>query len=128
MTTDAIDEQGVRAWIDGYERAWRAPGTDALAGLFSDDASYLMAPFEQPHRGLDAIRVLWEAERAGPDEEFDMDRDVVAVDPPRAVVRLEVRYHRPQRALYRDLWILEFAPDGRCRSFEEWPFSPPAGV
>ncbi|WP_327035397.1 hypothetical protein [Micromonospora ureilytica] len=25
---------------------------------------------------------------------------------------------------YRDLWVMRFADDGRCRSFEEWPFWP----
>ncbi|MGI8306275.1 hypothetical protein [Saccharopolyspora hattusasensis] len=25
---------------------------------------------------------------------------------------------------YRDLWIVRFAPDGKCLAFEEWPFWP----
>jgi len=25
---------------------------------------------------------------------------------------------------WRDLWVLRFAADGRCSSFEEWPFAP----
>jgi hypothetical protein len=41
-----------------------------------------------------------------------------------AVVRLDVRYGEPVRQEYRDLWVLTFAADGRCRSFEEWPFWP----
>jgi hypothetical protein len=119
-----IDESGVRAWVRLYERAWRTAGTDQLDGLFTSDATYQMAPFEEPHRGLDAIRALWDAERAGPDEEFEMDFDIVAVDDPRAVVRLEVRYGLPHPQQFRDLWVLEFAPDGRCQAFEEWAFSP----
>ena len=27
---------------------------------------------------------------------------------------------------YRDLWIIRFAEDGRCRHFEEWPYAPDA--
>jgi hypothetical protein len=119
-----IDESTVRAWVAAYEGAWRTAGTEQLDGLFTTDATYRMAPFQEPHRGLDAIRVLWDAERAGPDEEFEMDLDIVAVDDPRAVVRVEVRYGPPRPQRFRDLWILEFAPDGRCRAFEEWPFTP----
>lgn len=114
----------VRAWVAAYERAWRTAGTDPLAGLFTADVSYQMAPFEEPHRGLAAVRVLWDAERAGPDEEFEMDAELVAADDPRAVVRVEVRYGPPEPRRFRDLWVLELAPDGRCRAFEEWPFSP----
>jgi ketosteroid isomerase-like protein len=119
-----IDEPSVRTWVDDYERLWRTAGTEGLADLFTDDATYLMAPFEEPHQGLAAIRALWDAERDGPDEEFTMASELVAVEPPRAVVRVEVQYGRPTRTRFRDLWILEFAPDGRCRAFEEWPFSP----
>lgn len=122
-----IDEQSVRAWVADYERMWRTAGTEGLADLFTDDATYLMAPFEEPHHGLAAIRALWDAERTGPDEEFTMASEPVAVEPPRAVVRVEVHYRRPTRTAFRDLWILEFAPDGRCRAFEEWPFSPEGG-
>ena len=118
-----IDESTVRAWIAAYGGAWRTAGTEQLDGLFTTDATYRMAPFQEPHRGLDAIRVLWDAERAGPDEEFEMDFDIVAVDDPRAVVRVEVRYGPPRPQHFRDLWVLEFAQDGRCRAFEEWPFT-----
>jgi hypothetical protein len=114
----------VSRWVEGYERAWRTAGTGAVAALFTDDASYSRAPFAEPHRGRAALAALWERERGGPDEEFTMGYALVAVEDPRAVVRVEVRYGAPSHAWFRDLWVLEFAPDGRCRSFEEWPFSP----
>jgi hypothetical protein len=62
-----IDRSSVREWIQVYERAWRTAGTDQLDRLFTVDATYRMGPFQEPHRGIDAIRVLWDAERAGPD-------------------------------------------------------------
>jgi hypothetical protein len=67
---------------------------------------------------------MWEAERTGPDEAFELTSAVVAVDGDTAVVRVEVQYRNPTHQKYRDLWILQFAPDGRCRAFEEWPFWP----
>jgi ketosteroid isomerase-like protein len=84
------DRATVSRWLAGYEAAWRAPGTEGLAGLFTDDATYLPSPYEQPVTGLDAIGRLWEEEREGPDEVFTLATAILAVDGPTAVVRAEV--------------------------------------
>jgi hypothetical protein len=119
-----VDEHSVATWIERYERAWRRAGTDHLSELFAPSAAYRGSPFGVVHRGLTAIAELWERERDGPNERFTLTYEVVAVSDPRAVARLEVRYDPPDGQLYRDLWVLEFADDGRCQSFEEWPFWP----
>jgi hypothetical protein len=111
-------------WVDAYEQAWRAPGTTALAELFTDDATYSQAPYDELVVGLPAISRMWETERVGPDEMFRMQWEVVAADSDVAVVRVEVRYGEPVHQEYKDLWVIRFAPDGRCSSFEEWPFAP----
>jgi ketosteroid isomerase-like protein len=116
------DQAEVEAWIEGYERAWRAVGTDSLRELFAEDAGYRMSPYEEPVRGLVAIGELWERERAGADEEFQLSFEVVAVEGDTGVARIEVAYGDGNE--YRDLWVIRFGPDGRCREFEEWPFWP----
>ncbi|MGH8978357.1 MAG: nuclear transport factor 2 family protein, partial [Acidimicrobiia bacterium] len=58
----------VAAWIAGYERAWRTAGTEMLATLFTEDATYSMSPYEDAVQGRTAIAELWDRERAGPDE------------------------------------------------------------
>jgi len=118
------DHAAVRAWVDAYERAWRTPGIATLAALFTDDATYSMDPYDESVQGLDAIGALWDRERVGPVEPFTMSSDVVAVDGDTGVVRVEVAYHDERQQEYRDLWIIRFADDGRCRAFEEWPFWP----
>jgi ketosteroid isomerase-like protein len=114
----------VSRWLAGYEAAWRTPGTEGLARLFTPDATYLQSPYEQPVTGLDAIGRMWEAEREGPGEVFTLATDILAVDGPVAVVRAEVTYGDPLTEEYRDLWVIRFAGDGRCAWFEEWPFWP----
>lgn len=114
----------VDAWVRAYERAWRSAGTRELRDLFSEDATYRMSPYEEPAIGLAEIGTLWEREREGPGETFTMAHEIVAVDGDAAVVRLEVHYGGPERLRYRDLWVLRFGTDGRCRAFEEWPFWP----
>lgn len=83
-----------------------------------------MSPYAEPARGLAAIAALWERERQGPDEPFEMRHEIVAVEGDTGVVRVAVAYGEPRSAEYRDLWIVKLAADGRCRAFEEWPFWP----
>jgi len=105
-----VDRAAMRAWIETYERAWRTSGTEVLGRLFAADATYRTAPFEEPFRGLGAISAMWEENRDGPDEVFELESEVVAVEGDVGVVRVEVRYaNRAQ--IYRDLWIV---PPRRC--------------
>jgi SnoaL-like domain len=129
-----MDRAQLSEWLAGYERAWRTPGTEVLAELFTQDASYSTAPYEHPHRGLAAIGEMWEAERAGPDEDFSMSSEIVAVDGETGVVRIQVRYgegeerrerRNRQRQEYRDLWVVRLNDQGLCFHFEEWPYWPP---
>jgi ketosteroid isomerase-like protein len=121
-----VDRDHVTRWVAAYEAAWRAAGTEALAGIFAADATYRPGPYEEPVSGLTAIARMWEAERDGPGEVFELTSEIVAADNDTAVVRAEVRYGDPVAQEWRDLWIIRFAPDGRCASFEEWPFAPKA--
>ena len=119
MLRATVDE-----WVAEYERAWRTAGTGPLAGIFTEDVSYLPSPWVLPYEGLDALGEFWEAERKGPDEAFVMDSEVLAVEGATAVVRVSVDYGAPHHGRWRDLWVLTFAADGRCAAFEEWPFAP----
>ncbi|MGH8990979.1 MAG: nuclear transport factor 2 family protein [Acidimicrobiia bacterium] len=121
----AVDREAVARWVAAYEQAWRTPGTDQLADLFSPDVSYLPSPWAEPLDGLDALAPFWEKGRDGPDEPFTLASEIVAVEGSTAVVRVSVDYlGGADTSRWRDLWVLGFAPDGRCASFEEWPFAP----
>jgi hypothetical protein len=122
-----VERARLSTWIDAYERAWRTPGTDWLAYLFTPDATYSMGPFEETQHGLDAISELWERERESAAEVFRMESEIVATEGDTGVVRVEVRYGDPVRLHYRDLWIVRLDEHGLCTAFEEWPFSPPDG-
>jgi SnoaL-like domain len=118
-----MDHAAVDTWIAGYEQAWRSPGVERLDDLFAADASYVASPWRDPIDGLDAIGRFWEAGREGPDEPFDMTSEVLAVEDDVAVARVEVVMHG-DGTRWRNLWIMRFASDGRCRAFEEWTLAP----
>jgi len=119
-----MDRAAVERWVADYELLWRTPGVGGLAGLFRPDAVYRPSPWAEPLEGLDAIAEFWDAERVSSDEEFAMSSELVAVDEATAVVRVSVRYGVPETSRWRDLWVIRFATDGRCMSFEEWPVAP----
>jgi hypothetical protein len=112
----------IDAWIAAYERAWRTPGTEPLAELFAAGAHYRMSPYEEPAIGLEAIAELWERERQGADEGFEMRHEIVAVEGEIGVVRVDVSYERGTE--YRDLWLVRLDGEGRCVDFEEWAYWP----
>lgn len=120
-----MDRDSFGAWIDLYERAWRSEESDLLTDLFTPDATYKTAPYEKPFRGLAVITKMWEDERDSPDEVFEMNYDVVAVENDVGVAVVEIFYGDPVTKEYRDIWIVRFDED-RCSAFEEWPFWPPA--
>jgi hypothetical protein len=120
-----MDRAELADWLARYERAWRSQGTESLARLFAEDATYSTAPYATPHRSLEAISQMWEEERS-PGEQFEMSSEIVAVDGDTGVARVDVRYHRPRAQEYRDVWIVRLDEAGRCFHFEEWPFWPPA--
>ena len=110
-----------RAWVAGYERAWRDGDLDGVTRLFTEDARYLVSPYAEPRVGHGEIQAFW---RDDVGREFTVSAEPVAVEGPDAVVRLEVGYVDPQPQEYRDIWLLRFADDGRVEHFEEWAFWP----
>jgi hypothetical protein len=119
-----MDGADLARWIERYERAWRTAGTDDLDRLFTARAAYRPGPFDEAIIGLGAIAAFWDAEREGPDEQFTLEWEPVAVEGNVGVARVEVAYGEPPARVYRDLWIVTLEADGRCSAFEEWPFLP----
>ena len=64
-------------WIAAYESAWRTAGTAPLGRLFTEDATYQAAPFDEPLAGVGAIARFWEDEREGPDEVFTLTSEIM---------------------------------------------------
>jgi len=118
------DRAGAMAWVTEYERAWRAGDRSAVERLFSPDARYLRSPYDEPLVGWSAIKDFWLVDDG---ETFTFRAEPVAVEGNRAVVRAVVRYGQPVRQEYTDLWLIDFAADGRVETFEEWAYWPGRG-
>ena len=101
-------------WVDGYIDAWRAADPQGVERLFTDDVRYRRSPYEESEVGHDAVKAFW----------LDDAGETFAVEGHSAVVRLDVAYGDPAQQEYRDLWVLQFADDGRVSDFEEWAYWP----
>lgn len=118
-----MDRRRVERWLTAYEKAWRTEDTEMLEELFTPGIVYLTAPWAEPVAGLDALSVFWEEGRRSAAEAFAMNAEVLAVEMETAVAHVDVDYDDPPRQ-WRNLWVMVFAPGGRCSRFEEWPFRP----
>ena len=111
----------VQRWLDAYIAAWASYDEAEITALFTDDCRVPLRPVRDPLVGSAADR-----RRLAEGTETRRDRgrrstDAFAVDGDRAVAVGETRYPQEGRR-YENLYVLEFAADGRCRSFTEWFF------
>ena len=119
----------VQAWLDRYSAAWESYDPEAIGDLFSREATYRYHPWDEPLRGREAIVRSWlEPEGAGSTHDalgtYEGRYRPYAVDGRVAVaVGTSVYWSDVSRATvertYHNVYLLEFDPDGRCRSFTE---------
>lgn len=114
----------VQRWLDRYIEAWRANEAAAIEGLFTEDAVYRYLPYEHPTavvRGRDAIAASWLEQPDAPDS-WKARYEPWAVDGDRAVAVGSSHYSatdaEPERT-YHNVFLMRFAPDGRCAEFRE---------
>lgn len=117
--------ENVRAWMDGYIRAWKSNDAEEVAALFTEDATYLTAPFREPRIGRQEIVDGWLSDRDQPDGwTFEWSPLVASGD--LATVIGETRYSSGRT--YSNLWVIRFAADGRASEYTEWFMDQPTAV
>jgi ketosteroid isomerase-like protein len=118
----------VQAWLDRYVEAWRTYDPTRIGDLFSDEATYRPHPWDEPLRGRAAIVADWLGNQDAPGS-WEAAYEPLLVAGDTAVTHGQTRYVTPdgnvQRA-YRNLWVLRFDGDGRCRDFTEWFMKEPS--
>jgi ketosteroid isomerase-like protein len=119
-----MDHGSVQAWLDRYVQAWRANQPEPIGALFSEDATYRFRPYGSDAdtvRGRAAIVDAWLDEPDDPGS-WDAEYEPYAVEGDRAVAVGRSHYaavgDTPERT-YHNVFLLRFAPDGRCAEFTE---------
>jgi ketosteroid isomerase-like protein len=111
----------VTNWIDGYRKAWLSNDEADIRALFTDDAVYESRPYDpKARRGADAIVAGWLESADGPDD-TTWEWHPVAEEGDIATIQGRTVYSTPkEQAVYDNLWVITFAPDGRASHFTEW--------
>lgn len=123
------DRDSVQRWLDGYSKAWETYDAATIAGLFAEDAEYRYHPWGEPVRGREAIVRDWiepqgDASSRDKPGTYEGRYEPYAVDGDRAVAVGRSTYWTDEtrsavERIYENVFLLEFAADGRCRSFTE---------
>ena len=113
-----MTREDVRRWVEGYMAAWASDDSKDIEALFSEDATYLTGPWDEPWEGRETIVREW-IDRGDSGTEWGFTWDVVALDGDFAVIRGETEYPDSGHH-YRNIWFVRLAEDGRARAFTEW--------
>lgn len=112
-------------WLDRYIAAWAANEREPIEALFTDDVVYRYRPYggdAHASHGLEAVVGTWLGETRDEPGTWEAEYRPFAVDGDRAVATGWSRYvataSDPERT-YHNVFLMRFAPDGRCAEFTE---------
>ncbi len=119
-----MNHTDLQSWLDRYVDAWRANERAPIEALFTDDATYRFRPYDSypAAHGIEEIVDAWLGDSRDEPGTWEAEYTVFAVDGDRGVATGYSRYLATEDApekTYRNVFLLEFAADGRCRSFME---------
>lgn len=117
-----MDRTALEGWLAGYRRAWTSDDPDEIAALFTADASYLPFPFGKPWQGRDRIVTKW-IDRGDSSLPWSFEHEILAVEGDTGVVRGLTTYPAhgdDPEAIYSNIWLIRFDPEGQAREFAEW--------
>ena len=119
----SVSERAVVEWLARYVDVWKSGDDSRVAELFSDDAVYYADPFAIPLRGLAEIAEFWGISGDPPDA-FEAHHDPLLISGDLAIATGFSRYFDASRSQfereYGNIFVLRFAPDGRCNEYREW--------
>jgi hypothetical protein len=110
----------LRAWVEGYARAWESADEDLVCSLFTEEASYRASPFRQPLIGHSEIRAYWRrAAGSQRGTEVLMGRPFAEED------RVAVEWWATmedggEQVTLPGCLLLRMARDGRCADLREY--------
>jgi len=116
-----VRREDVANWLDRYVAAWKSGERGDIEALFAPDARYRYHAYDEPLVGPAAITDSWLDD---PDEPgtFDASYACLTADGDAAVAVGTSTYFRADGEVdrvYDNVFLLRFAPDGRCAEFTE---------
>lgn len=127
-TQQSMDEESkltmaeLSSWLDAYGAAWETRDADAAVQIFSEDATYQVTPYEDPHMGRSGIHEYW----AGVTENQRnvlFEHEALSVSGNTGIAHWSANFDvEPDgtKIELNGIFVLEFDQDGKCRRLREW--------
>jgi ketosteroid isomerase-like protein len=124
-----VTGEDLATWLRRYLEAWRSYDPEAIGALFGEDVEYRYHPYDEPVRGRAAVVASWlEEDRRDAPGSWEAHYDPLVIDGDVAVATGTSTYFdsegEVERVFYNS-FVMEFSPDGRCRSFTEYYMEKP---
>jgi ketosteroid isomerase-like protein len=113
-----MTESEVRAWMEGYIKAWSSNDRDDIGQLFTSKGNYFTAPYRQPWSGRENIINGWLDHKDEPGE-YEFDYEIMGVSGDTGFVRGWTSYVKEDKD-YSNLWVIRLDDNGQCYEFIEW--------
>jgi hypothetical protein len=117
MTRDEFD-----TWLAAYGRAWEGRDAEAAAALFTENATYQVTPFEEPHRGREAVRGYW-AGATSQQTDIHTSYQILAVTDDLGVVLWRTAMTTLATSApvaFEGIFVVWLNEVGLCTAFREW--------
>lgn len=118
----ALTRADLAAWLDGYEEAWETLDADRAAALFTEDATYQDSPYSEPHQGRNGIHDYWSTVTSD-QQDVDFSYEVLSVSGNTGIAHWHSELTQKSsgsQVVLDGIFVLEFSPDGLCRTLREW--------
>jgi hypothetical protein len=125
-----MDTKQLTQWLDAYKRSWEKQDPDAFVKLFTQGCEYRDTPFIEPVPGRE-FHAFWRA-LAEHQQDNHIDLEILGfASGDRAIVNWRAESTRrgtTERREGNGIFVLSFAPDGRCSDVREWQHWHPVGA
>jgi hypothetical protein len=109
-------------WLAAYKNAWESLNGEAARAIFTDEATYQVTPFSEPHRGSDALHAYF-AGAVSEQRDVDFRWQMLASNGNTGVAHWNVQFtdiRQNPRVELDGIFVFELTSDGLCREFREW--------
>ncbi len=117
-----LTTSGLTSWLAAYGDAWESRDPEKAATLFSEDASYQVTPYEQPHIGRNGVREYWAGVTAN-QQNVQFESQTLGITGNTGIAHWSAEFDVVPagiRIRLDGIFILEFDESGRCQRLREW--------
>ena len=115
-------ENDFKTWLDLYGQAWMNLDPRLIDELFTKEATYQEKPFEEPMKGIDAIRKYWNGV-AETQKDVKFEYEILETNHSRGVAHWKSSFVRPKQntlVLLDGILVAHLDSENKCIRFQEW--------